>query len=82
MEGLGGIILGIIFLVVAALIYFFPAMIAWIRQHPSLAFVFMLNALLGWTVVGWIAILIWVMYGPREAGSASTKIFKSNWPQS
>ena len=82
MEGLGGITLGIIFLVVAALVYFFPAMIAWYRQIPSLAFVVMLNALLGWTGVGWIAILMWVFYGPGEAESSSAKTFKSNWPQS
>ena len=82
MEGFGGIILGIIFLAVAVPFYFFPALIAWLRQPEQIAFIVMLNALLGWTVVGWIAVLIFVMYGPREAGSASTKIFKSNWPQS
>ncbi len=82
MEGLGGIILGIIFLVVAVPIYFFPAMIAWFRQHQSLAAVIMLNALLGWTVVGWIVILLWALSGPGEAESASEKTFKSNWPQS
>ena len=82
MGSFGGIILGAIFLAVAALIYFFPAMIAWIRQHPSLAFIFMLNALLGWTVVGWIAILMWVLSGPGEAVKPSTKMFINNWPQS
>ncbi len=82
MEDLGGIISGIIFFAVAIPIYFFPALIAWLRQHEHIALIVMFNALLGWTVVGWIAILIFVMYGPREAGSASTKIFKSNWPLS
>ncbi len=80
MEGLGGIFLGIIFLVVAAPIYFFPTMIAWFRQHESLATVIMFNALLGWTVVGWIAILLWALSGPGKAESASDKTFKSNWP--
>ena len=82
MEGLGGITFGIIFLVAAALVYFFPSMIAWYRQHPNLEFVVLLNTLLAWTVVGWIAILLWVFYGPGDAGSSSAKTFKSNWPQS
>ncbi|MCZ6556378.1 MAG: superinfection immunity protein [SAR324 cluster bacterium] len=82
MEGLGGVFLGIIFLVGAALIYFVPAMIAWFRQHQSFAAVLMLNALLGWTVVGWIAILLWALSGPGAAESPSEKTFKSNWPQS
>ena len=82
MEDLGGIISGIIFIAVAIPIYFFPAIIAWFRQHERLAAIFLLNALLGWTVVGWIATLLWALSGPGAAESSSAKTFKSDWPQS
>ena len=82
MEGLGGLILGLIVLTVAAFIYFLPAMVAVTRQHPSLVALVTLNVLLGWTVLGWIAALMWGLSGPGKAESPSAKTFKSNWPQS
>ena len=82
MEGLGGIILGIISLVVAVPIYFFPALTAWYRQHQRVEAVFLVNGLVAWTVVGWIVTLLWALSGPGKAESASEKTFKSNWPES
>lgn len=39
--------------------YFLPTTIALAREHHQLAAIFALNLLLGWTVLGWIAALVW-----------------------
>jgi hypothetical protein len=39
--------------------YFLPAIIAGVRGHQSTAAIFVLNMLLGWTMIGWIVALIW-----------------------
>ena len=47
-------------------LYFLPAIIAKSRKHPSTTGIFVLNLLLGWTVLGWIGGLIWAFSsGPR-----------------
>jgi hypothetical protein len=40
-------------------VYFLPAIIAGIRQHPNDWSISLLNLLLGWTVLGWLIALIW-----------------------
>jgi len=39
------------------LVYFLPSIIG--HQKRSFGAIFVLNLLLGWTVIGWIAALIW-----------------------
>lgn len=47
-------------------LYFLPAIVAKSRKHPSTSGIFVLNFLLGWTVLGWIGGLIWAFSsGPR-----------------
>lgn len=53
---------GIIFL----LIYFFPALIANYNNHPQLIAIFILNFLLGWTLLGWVAALVWACIKSEE----------------
>lgn len=40
-------------------LYFLPAIVAAFRKHRNKAPIFLLNLLLGWTVVGWVAALVW-----------------------
>jgi len=49
------------FLIIAVTIagYFFPSIIAWRRGHHQTLAIFLLNLLLGWTLLGWIGALIW-----------------------
>lgn len=57
----------ILLLVVA---YFIPTVVAANRSHSRQGAVLALNALAGWTVVGWVAALIWALAGacrPKEA---------------
>ena len=44
---------------VAALLYFLPTIIAFIRGHHSRLGILLLNLFLGWSGLGWIIALIW-----------------------
>ncbi|MFE9816730.1 superinfection immunity protein [Streptomyces sp. NBC_00236] len=44
-------------LIVAALVYFVPAVVAFSRGVPNKGSVLVLNLFLGWTLVGWVVAL-------------------------
>lgn len=46
-----------ILIIVAA--YFLPAIVASVRSHHNSTAITVLNLLLGWTVLGWVAALVW-----------------------
>ena len=49
----------VILVIVILLLYFLPSLIAWIRKHPQLLPIFVLNLFLGWTYLGWVGSLVW-----------------------
>lgn len=48
-------------LALAVAVYFLPLFIACFRKHPSALAISALNFLAGWTLVGWLAALIWAL---------------------
>jgi len=46
-------------LLISALIYFLPTVIALARGHHNGFAIFLTNLLLGWTLIGWVIALIW-----------------------
>ena len=42
-------------------VYIFPWIIANARQHKNSGAIFMLTLFTGWTVVGWVAAIVWSM---------------------
>ena len=50
---------GTIFLIVLIIVYFVPTIVAVVRRRPDYLFIFMFNLLAGWTMIGWIASLVW-----------------------
>ena len=52
-------ILELLLVVLIFVIYFLPTLIAFLRQHKNSLAIFLLNLLLGWTVLGWVASLVW-----------------------
>lgn len=46
--------------------YFIPTLAAASEKHHNLRAIFALNILLGWTVLGWIAALIWALTKPHR----------------
>ena len=52
-------ILELLLIVLIFIFYFLPALIAFLRQHKNKLAIFLLNLLLGWTILGWVGSLIW-----------------------
>jgi len=50
------------FIIVGAALYLFPTLIGFLRSHKQLGSLFMLNVLLGWSGLGWIAALIFAFW--------------------
>ena len=58
-----------IFLVISFLFfYFIPFIVAHERRHRNYEAIGALNALLGWTVLGWIAALVWALTDNKRGG--------------
>ena len=53
---------------ILAALYFVPSLIA--GKSPRSAAIFVANLLFGWTLIGWVIILIWAL---AESGTASAK---------
>lgn len=60
----------IIFFPAAFALYFAPTGVAVAKRHPHQPGVAVLNLLLGWTLVGWVAALVWAYSGSSSAASA------------
>lgn len=58
------------FLGLLAAFYLVPTLIAFLRKTDKLFFLFLVNALLGWTVFIWFGCLIWAMIGQTKAQRA------------
>jgi len=46
-------------------LYFIPAIVAHDRRHHNRYAIYALNLLLGWTVIDWIAALVWALTAVR-----------------
>lgn len=52
--------------VLLVILYFVPTFVAKCRRHNDGRAIFWLNILLGWTILGWIASLVWANTGNVE----------------
>lgn len=59
MAGDSGPFAGVILLLAAFVIYFAPTFVAAKRGHPNGTSIFLLNLLLGWSLIGWVVALVW-----------------------
>ena len=60
-----------IFLVVGAIIYFVPTVIAWWMHAKSTRAIFYVNLVFGWTIVGWIVAMMWALAERNEVPTNS-----------
>ena len=49
----------VLYLVPILYVYFFPAILAAIIRHNYAGAVFYTNLAIGWTFIGWFAVLVW-----------------------
>jgi hypothetical protein len=47
-------------------IYMLPTLIAFGREHPRRQDVLVANLLLGWTLIGWVAVFLWASLARTE----------------
>lgn len=55
-----------VFFPAAATLYFAPAIVAQESKHPNAMAIGVLNLLAGWTVLGWVAALVWAYTAVEE----------------
>ena len=68
---LGGSILLVVFIVLGGAMYFTPSIVGTYRGHKSIAGIVILNLFLGWTLIGWVAALIWSATGEIQTNPDS-----------
>lgn len=60
-----------LFGLVLGMIYFIPAFIAVSRKHQNQLAIVVLNAVAGWTFLGWVGGLIWALVSSKNEGRSS-----------
>lgn len=58
--------IGLLYLAVIVLFYFLPSFVARAQRHRNSVAIFALNLLLGWTLLGWVAALVWALVDQRK----------------
>jgi len=53
-------------------LYFLPGLEAALKQKRNATAIVVLNLFLGWTVIGWIAALIWSLTNPPTGGPTAS----------
>lgn len=61
----------LLYISTVVLIYFVPAILARNRTHATAIRV--LNVLIGWTGIGWIALVIWALVATRQPQAALSR---------
>ena len=56
----------IMLVIICFVFYLAPTFNATSRKHPARASIFLLNLFLGWTLVGWVAALVWSASPKRQ----------------
>jgi hypothetical protein len=54
----GGLPKGWIMIIISAALYVLPSLLAWKGENPRRMKIMLVNLLLGWTVIGWVAAMI------------------------
>ncbi|WP_157763251.1 superinfection immunity protein [Pseudomonas citronellolis] len=65
---------GLIFIAICVVIYFAPLFIAYSRGHNNLVGISVLNLFLGWTLLGWVAALVWSVSSVSDSGDEVEKL--------
>lgn len=64
-----GTVTGII--LVFALLYLIPSLVAFLRRHPNRWPILLINIALGGTILGWFGALIWAMHAIHKSPTGS-----------
>lgn len=73
-------VFGLMIWAIFAIMYFVPSAVAMYRHKQNLVAIFALNLLLGWTVIGWVASLVWALTNENVPGSLSVQSLPTQAP--
>jgi hypothetical protein len=68
-------------LIVLGLLYFLPTVIALANNHPQTPLIVLIDVLLGWTFLGWLAALIWSVIPNRQPQPVYLQQIPQQFPQ-
>jgi hypothetical protein len=68
---------GYAIIVIGLFFYFIPGIVASVRKHRNRTAIGILNLLLGWTLIGWVAALVWALTADVEP--AKTPTYTTRW---
>ncbi len=66
-PSVGNVVLAILLLVIMVAVYFAPYLHAKSKGHKDTTAIGMLNLFLGWTLIGWVAALVWANTKPAQS---------------
>lgn len=61
------------FLILAPMLYMLPTFEAWLQKQPNLMSIALVNIFLGWTLLGWVAALVWAFKKPEPVVAAPAR---------
>ena len=61
-----GLALGLLLIAASFPVYFLPTLLAWSGNHRNIGAIAIVNLLLGWTLLGWVAALVWAVYKEKK----------------
>ena len=64
MDNAAGLLAGFLLISLSLAVYFIPTLVAFHRLHYNRGAIFVLNLCLGWTLLGWVAALVWACISP------------------
>ena len=67
MDNAPRLLAGFLLITLLLAVYFTPTLVAFGRDHYNRGAIFVLNLLLGWTLFGWVAALVWACMNPGTA---------------
>jgi hypothetical protein len=68
MESIATLVAGLLILGFLGVVYLGPSALAYNRGHPNAAAIFVVNLLLGWTLIGWVGALVWAIVAKPDEG--------------
>ena len=72
MDNAPGLMAGFLIISLSLAVYFIPAIVALERLHHNRGAIFVLNLFLGWTLLGWVAALVWACMNPATTAAPLT----------
>jgi hypothetical protein len=65
-DNAGSLLFALIIFLAGFFIYLLPTLLALTFRRRQMGAIFVLNLLLGWTVIGWAAAMVWAFVKERE----------------